>query len=116
MSSKFAAIFRFDPFLCGQEYTSKKLNLIKAGRSMVNALPRKGFIIRLASFLKAYLRLSYKNIKNISLSTRYHIFVANNDNELNALMPIAENFNKSEIVWLGLSAKRVGREYFAYNP
>lgn len=116
MSSKFAAIFRFDPFLCSQEYTSKKLNLIEAGRSMVDALPKKGFIIRLASFLNAYLRLSYKNIKNISLSTRYHIFVANNDSELNALMPIAENFNKSEIVWLGLSAKKLGREYLAFNP
>ena len=116
MRTKFKNVLRFDPFLCSQEYTSEKLNLIEAAGCMVHALPKKGLLVRLASFINAFYRLSFQNIKKISPSTSYHILVANNDNELKVLKPIADSFSKDEILWLGLSARKLSGRYLTYHP
>jgi len=107
---------KFDVFICAEEFTSEKLAIVEIGLPIKNALRKKGIVTRILSFLKFFLSSTVNNLHGLSASTNYKVFVANNTNELAALLPVANCFEKSEVVWLGLSAKKMKEDYYAFNP
>ena len=113
---KMLECIKFDVFICAEEFTSEKLAIVEVGLPRKNALPKKGIVFRILSFIRYSLSSTVDNLHGLSASTNYKVFVANNTNELASLLPLANCFEKSEVVWLGLSAKKMNEDYHAFNP